>query len=364
MVDSALAGAPGGGGGPGPGDGVQPATLSAVYKCWAELDLESLRGRMDDTGLKIAEYQEEALQNRRKLAESTREFKRTAGETPVKGLGPLLKQYQEEIDRLTKRCKHSEGAFLELYQKLYEAPDPAPALALAFETASRVADLEAQNKKLSAELAEFEAEAASIKNQDLTIRRLEDKARQLEAALEEKGLELEDVRASALAEADAARLAQMQEREAQLTAMLAEAQASLAAMQKLHTATQNQLFAMQSQSEDERQSRHAELELASAELERAQERLMALEREKQQLQHRLTGPGAGGAGGAAAGDAAAGGLLGQASGATAAAAGGLASVVEESMRQELYTQREVAARLRLEVGQQGLDSPGGWEPGS
>jgi hypothetical protein len=33
---------------------------------------------------------------------------------------PLLKQYQEEIDSLTKRARHAEGAYLELYQELYE----------------------------------------------------------------------------------------------------------------------------------------------------------------------------------------------------------------------------------------------------
>ena len=47
------------------------------------------------------------------------------------------KYKQEEVDRLTKRAKVGETAFLELYQKLYEAPDPAPALAVAFETAAR-----------------------------------------------------------------------------------------------------------------------------------------------------------------------------------------------------------------------------------
>ncbi len=54
---------------------------------------------------------------------------------------------------------------MQVYQKLYEAPDPAPVLAAAFETASRAAELEAQNKKLSAELADYREEAASIKNQ-------------------------------------------------------------------------------------------------------------------------------------------------------------------------------------------------------
>lgn len=53
----------------------------------------------------------------------------------------------------------------ELYQKLYEAPDPAPALAVAFETASRCTDLEAQCKKMAQELAEYKAESAQIRNQ-------------------------------------------------------------------------------------------------------------------------------------------------------------------------------------------------------
>jgi homeobox protein cut-like len=41
----------------------------------------------------------------------------------------LLKGYQEEVDNLTKRAKFGENAFLNIYQKLYEAPDPYPALA-------------------------------------------------------------------------------------------------------------------------------------------------------------------------------------------------------------------------------------------
>ena len=44
-------------------------------------------------------------------------------------MGPLLKAYQEEVDRLTSRAKSGEASFLEWYQRLYEAPDPAPALA-------------------------------------------------------------------------------------------------------------------------------------------------------------------------------------------------------------------------------------------
>lgn len=55
--------------------------------------------------------------------------------------------------------------FLELYQKLYEAPDPAPALTMAFETASRVAELELEVRKLSTSLQEYQTESTVLKNQ-------------------------------------------------------------------------------------------------------------------------------------------------------------------------------------------------------
>ncbi len=166
--------------------------LPVVCSFWREFDLEGMRPKLDEIGLKVAEHQEESVQHRRKLAEATREFKKN-NEAVSKTVGPLLKQYQEEIDRLTKRAKHGETAFLDLYQKLYEAPDPAPALSSAFEHASRATDLEAQFKKLSQELAEYKAESAQIKNQDLTVRKLEEKVRALEAHLEEKKKELVEV---------------------------------------------------------------------------------------------------------------------------------------------------------------------------
>jgi homeobox protein cut-like len=231
--------------------------LSVVCHFWKEFDLESMRTKLDEVGLKVAELQEDSVQNRRKLADATRDFKRSAADGVSKSVGSIMRLYQEEIDRLTKRAKHGEGAFLELYQKLFEAPDPAPALSLAFETTSRVTELETTNKKLAQELAEYKAESTQIKNQDLTIRKHEEKVRDLEAQLEEKEAEIKESKATAAAEADAAIMEQMQEREAQLTQLLQEAQASLAAMQRVHHSSQNQLFTIQSQSEEERVSRCA-----------------------------------------------------------------------------------------------------------
>lgn len=59
------------------------------------------------------------------------EFKRTASSDVFKAVSGLIRAYQEEIDKLSTRAKFAETAFLDVYQRLYEAPDPAPALATA-----------------------------------------------------------------------------------------------------------------------------------------------------------------------------------------------------------------------------------------
>jgi hypothetical protein len=56
------------------------------------------------------------------------DFRKTAEATVVAAVSGLLKSYQEEVDRLTQRAKAGESAFLDVYQRLYEAPDPATAL--------------------------------------------------------------------------------------------------------------------------------------------------------------------------------------------------------------------------------------------
>ena len=57
------------------------------------------------------------------------DFKKASPEDKLSLFNSLLKGYQEEVDNLTKRAKFGENAFLNIYQKLYEAPDPYPALA-------------------------------------------------------------------------------------------------------------------------------------------------------------------------------------------------------------------------------------------
>lgn len=56
------------------------------------------------------------------------DYKKASNDEKIKAIPALLKGYQEEVDNLTKRAKFGENAFLNIYQKLYEAPDPVAAL--------------------------------------------------------------------------------------------------------------------------------------------------------------------------------------------------------------------------------------------
>ncbi|KAG6430792.1 hypothetical protein SASPL_108865 [Salvia splendens] len=193
------------GGGGGGSEREKPSTsstsapVSAVATFWKDFDLEKERTILDEQGLRIAENQENSQKNRRKLAESTRDFKKTSNEEKLALFNSLLKGYQEEVDKLTKRAKFGENAFLNIYHKLYEAPDPYPVLNSVavstyklmlypdpstgytfFEKDAKLFDLESENRKMKVELEEFRTESTHLKNQQATIRRLEERTRQLE----------------------------------------------------------------------------------------------------------------------------------------------------------------------------------------
>ncbi|XP_009798773.1 protein CASP [Nicotiana tabacum] len=261
--------------------------LAAVASFWKDFDLEKERSTLDEQGLRIAENQENSQKNRRKLAESTRDFKKASNEDKLSLFNSLLKGYQEEVDNLTKRAKYGENAFLNIYQKLYEAPDPYPVIASIAEKDSKLSELESENRKMKVELEEFRMEATHLKNQQATIRRLEDRCRQLEQQMEEKVKEIVEIKQRSLAEENQKTLEVLKEREQLLQDQLRQAQESVSTMQKLHELAQSQLFEVRAQSEEERATKQSEVNLLMDEVERAQTRLLSLEREKGLLRTQL-----------------------------------------------------------------------------
>ncbi|GMH17083.1 hypothetical protein Nepgr_018924 [Nepenthes gracilis] len=261
--------------------------ISVIANFWKEFDLEKERSLLDEQGLRIAENQESSQKNRRKLAESTRDFKKASSEEKLSFFNSLIKGFQEEVDNLTKRAKIGENAFLNIYQKLYEAPDPYPALASIAEQDIKISELESENRKMKVELEEFRTEATHLKNQQATIRRLEERNRQLELQMEEKVKEIVEMKQRSLAEENQKTLEVLKEREQSLQEQLRQAKESVATMQKIHELAQSQLFELRAQSEDEKAAKQSELNLLMDEVERAQSRLLCLEREKGLLRSQL-----------------------------------------------------------------------------
>jgi len=258
------------------------STITMVSNYWKEFDLEGLRIKLDEEGMQIADNQEDSVRKRRELAEATKEFKKKKDCTS-KDVAALVKAYQEEIDRITKRAKFGEGAFLALYQKLYEAPDPAPALTASLESLSRTAELEAQTRKMAQELADYRAESEGIKNQEVTIKNLEETVRTLQASLKEREHQLEEAKQAAAQEADEQAMKDVKERESQLTSALSEAQSTLRDLKATHAATENKLFQVTSRNEEEAAGMRSQLEMAAQEMERAEEKYLGLQREKASL---------------------------------------------------------------------------------
>ncbi|CAI9113612.1 OLC1v1014245C1 [Oldenlandia corymbosa var. corymbosa] len=263
------------------------APVSAVASYWKDFDLEKERALLDEQGLRIAENQENSQKNRRKLAESTRDFKKASNEEKLSLFNSLLKGYQEEVDNLTKRAKFGENSFLTIYQKIYEAPDPYPVLASIAEKDLKLSELESENRKMKVELEEFRTEATHLKNQQATIRRLEERTRQLEQQMEEKVKEIVEIKQRSLAEENQKSLEVLKERERMLQDQLRQAQDSVSTMQKLHELAQSQLFEVRAQSEEDRAAKQSEVNLLMDEIERAQSRLFSLEREKGLLRSQL-----------------------------------------------------------------------------
>ena len=88
----------------------------AVRDFWRSADLERKQKDLETQCLEVADQQELSTKERKKLAEVTKNFKKLGEEEKKTQHGALLKAYQEEVDRLTRRAKSGENYFLNLYK--------------------------------------------------------------------------------------------------------------------------------------------------------------------------------------------------------------------------------------------------------
>lgn len=119
-----------------------------AYDVWSKVNLAVLQKQLDKDVFDIKEKEAQFLESRKVLASETKKFKKLASEEKLSQVNKIIKQYQQEIDSLTKRSKNSEILLLDIYSKIAEAPDPKSLLQNSAEKLSKIDDTKALKEQI------------------------------------------------------------------------------------------------------------------------------------------------------------------------------------------------------------------------
>nr|XP_023411630.1 protein CASP isoform X7 [Loxodonta africana] len=246
---------------------------------------------LDATATVLANRQDESEQSRKRLIEQSREFKKNTPEDLRKQVAPLLKSFQGEIDALSKRSKEAEAAFLNVYKRLIDVPDPVPALDLGQQLqlkVQRMHDIETENQKLRETLEEYNKEFAEVKNQEVTIKALKEKIREYEQTLKNQAETIALEKEQKLQNDFAEKERKLQETQMSTTSKLEEAEHKVQTLQTALEKTRTELFDLKTKYDEETTAKADEIEMIMTDLERANQRAEVAQREAETLREQLS----------------------------------------------------------------------------
>ncbi|XP_063258535.1 homeobox protein cut-like 1 isoform X9 [Prinia subflava] len=267
------------------------ANVGSMFQYWKRFDLQQLQRELDTTATILANRQDESEQSRKKLIEQSREFKKNTPEDLRKQVAPLLKSFQGEIDALGKRSKEAEAAFLNVYKRLIDVPDPVPALDLGQQLqlkVQRMHDIETENQKLRETLEEYNKEFAEVKNQEVTIKALREKIREYEQTLKNQAENIALEKEQKLQNDFAEKERKLQETQMSTASKLEEAEHKVQALQTALEKTRTELFDLKTKYDEETTAKADEIEMIMTDLERANQRAEVAQREAETLREQLS----------------------------------------------------------------------------
>jgi homeobox protein cut-like len=246
-----------------------------------------------------------------------------------------VKSYQEEIDNLTRRCKAAEQGYAAVFLAVQELPDPAVVLhmcqqqleAQALQIAQVLQTVESVNQELiqsektnhaykqqidslkaggggggggdlsrmereelvslRKEVAEYEVEFRSLKNQDITIRKLEDKIYELQTVGAESIRNSIEQARQELALTEGRRATEALEREAAMEAKMQTLELQLRSERAGREATQNDMLVADDMVSSKEAAWEAQRQILVDDNERVREALQTVKRERDELSHKL-----------------------------------------------------------------------------
>ncbi|KAM5190313.1 homeobox protein cut-like 2 [Callospermophilus lateralis] len=265
------------------------ANVGSMFQYWKRFDLRRLQKELNSVASELSARQEESEHSHKHLIELRREFKKNVPEEIREMVAPVLKSFQAEVVALSKRSQEAEAAFLSVYKQLIEAPDPVPTLEVARSLDDRLQppsldpsrqprrDLHTSWKRHPELLGPKEQkEGTSPATPTLTegsrLPGIAGKALLTEALLQRN---------------EAEKQKGLQEVQVTLAARLGEAEEKIKVLHSALKATQTELLELRRKYDEEAASKADEVGLIMTNLEKANQRAEAAQREVESLREQL-----------------------------------------------------------------------------
>jgi len=264
--------------------------LQGLTDLWQEFDLPGTQRLLDDLATQITTRQDESDASRKQLIELIRGFKKSNTEETRQVVAPLLKNFQNEIDSLSKRSKAAEKSFFDIYKKFCDITDPVPTLEYCMESMKglqKLQDLEIETAQLRETLGEYNMEMAELRSTAKKVTEMEEKVEKQEKGMED-AIDLEiKTKEEALIKLFEEKQTKIEEEKARTEQKLGEAELKAKSLQSLLDESQNELFEVRSRQERTSSAITDDMELLMTDLERANQRAVTAEKEATMLQERL-----------------------------------------------------------------------------
>ena len=189
--------------------------------------------------------QDESDASRKQLIELIRGFKKSNTEETRQVVAPLLKNFQNEIDSLSKRSKAAEKSFFDIYKKFCDITDPVPTLEYCMESMKglqKLQDLEIETAQLRETLAEYNVEMAELRSTAKKVTEMEEKVEEQEKSMDE-AIDLEiKTKEEKLVKLFEEKNSKIEEDKERTEQKLGEAELKVKSLQSLLDESQNELF--------------------------------------------------------------------------------------------------------------------------
>ncbi|XP_044211240.1 cut-like homeobox 1b isoform X4 [Thunnus albacares] len=149
-------------------------------------------------------------------------------------------------------------------------------------------DIETENTKLRETLEDYNKEFAEVKNQEVTIKALKEKIREYEQSLKNQAENLAQEKQLQLHNDYAEKERKLQESQDSMSSRLEEAEHKAQSLQTALETTQAELFDLKTKYDEESTAKADEIEMVMTDLERANQRAEAAQREAESLREQLS----------------------------------------------------------------------------